>query len=61
VLVVRAWEYGDAFVDIDLDIDPATHDTAEIVDVDQSKIAPDPEIALEVIMDLDHLNDLFSC
>ncbi|MEQ4485833.1 bifunctional metallophosphatase/5'-nucleotidase [Cohnella silvisoli] len=48
-LIVQAWEYGDAIVDIDLEIDPATHDivkkSAEIVDVVQSGITPDPEIA----------------
>jgi 2',3'-cyclic-nucleotide 2'-phosphodiesterase / 3'-nucleotidase / 5'-nucleotidase len=48
-LIVQAWEYGDAIVDIDLEIDPATHDivkkSAEIVDVVQSGITPDAEIA----------------
>jgi 2',3'-cyclic-nucleotide 2'-phosphodiesterase (5'-nucleotidase family) len=48
-LIVEAWEYGDAIVDIDLEIDPATHDivkkSAEIVDVVQSGITPDAEIA----------------
>lgn len=47
-LIVQAWEYGDAIVDIDLEIDPVTHDvvrkSAEIVDVIQSGITPDPEI-----------------
>ncbi|TJY43907.1 endonuclease [Cohnella pontilimi] len=48
-LIVQAWEYGDAIVDIDLEIDPATHDivkkSAEIVDVIQSELTPDPEVA----------------
>ncbi|MBW5446240.1 endonuclease [Cohnella sp. CFH 77786] len=48
-LIVQAWEYGDAIVDVDLEIDPATHDivkkSAEIVDVAQSGIAPDAEVA----------------
>jgi 2',3'-cyclic-nucleotide 2'-phosphodiesterase/3'-nucleotidase/5'-nucleotidase len=48
-LIVQAWEYGDAIVDIDLEIDPTTHDivkkAAEIVDVVQSTdIVPDPEV-----------------
>jgi 2',3'-cyclic-nucleotide 2'-phosphodiesterase (5'-nucleotidase family) len=47
-LIVQAWEYGDAIVDIDLEIDPVTHDivkkSAEIVDVIQLDIQPDPEV-----------------
>ncbi|WLD93112.1 5'-nucleotidase C-terminal domain-containing protein [Alkalihalobacillus sp. AL-G] len=47
-LIVQAWEYGKAFADVDLEIDPATNDivkkSAEIVDVVQSGITPDAEI-----------------
>ncbi|ETI68467.1 hypothetical protein BAVI_12279 [Neobacillus vireti LMG 21834] len=48
-LVVQAWEYGKAFADIDLKIDPVTGDIvekhAEIVDVIQKDVTPDPEIS----------------
>ncbi|AZB43494.1 2,' 3'-cyclic nucleotide 2'-phosphodiesterase [Bacillus sp. FJAT-42376] len=52
-LLVQAWEYGKAFVDVDLEIDRTTHDIvkkqAEIIDVVQGSIAPDP--AVKSIMD----------
>ena len=48
-LIVQAWEYGKAFGDIDLKIDPATGDIvekhAEIVDVIQEGVTPDPEVS----------------
>ncbi|MFD2215768.1 5'-nucleotidase C-terminal domain-containing protein [Metabacillus endolithicus] len=48
-LIVQAWEYGKAFVDVDLEIDPTTGDiikkSAEIVDVVQSNIEPDAEVS----------------
>jgi 2',3'-cyclic-nucleotide 2'-phosphodiesterase (5'-nucleotidase family)/endonuclease YncB( thermonuclease family)/DNA/RNA endonuclease YhcR with UshA esterase domain len=48
-LIVQAWEYGNAFADIDLEIDPATKDvvskSAEVVEVIQGQIAPDAEVA----------------
>lgn len=48
-LIVQAWEYGKAFVDVDLEIDPTTGDvikkSAEIVDVIQGNIEPDPEVS----------------
>ena len=48
ILVTEAYEYGKAISDIDLTIDPTTHDivkkSAHIVYVDQSKIQPDPEV-----------------
>ncbi|QYR22682.1 5'-nucleotidase C-terminal domain-containing protein [Paenibacillus sp. sptzw28] len=48
-LIVQSWEYGKAFSDVDLDIDPVTRDiigkSAEIVDVIQSEITPDPAVA----------------
>lgn len=47
-LIVQAWEYGKAFSDVDLEIDPSTHDivkkSAEIVDVVQDGVTPDPEV-----------------
>jgi 2',3'-cyclic-nucleotide 2'-phosphodiesterase (5'-nucleotidase family) len=47
-LVMQAFEYGKALGDVNLTIDPATHDivqkNAEIVYVDQSKVQPDPEV-----------------
>ncbi|MBS2969571.1 5'-nucleotidase C-terminal domain-containing protein [Metabacillus sp. KIGAM252] len=47
-LLVQAWEYGKAFVDVDLEIDRNTHDIvkkqAEIVDVVQENITPDPAV-----------------
>lgn len=47
-LIVQAWEYGKAFSDVDLEIDPETNDIvakkAEIVDVAQEGVNPDPEI-----------------
>lgn len=46
-LIVQAWEYGKAIGDVDLTIDPVTGDVlskkAEIVDVVQSGIEPDPQ------------------
>ncbi|MBS4201737.1 5'-nucleotidase C-terminal domain-containing protein [Bacillus sp. FJAT-49732] len=48
-LIVQAWEYGKAFADIDLKIDPSTGDivekSAEIVDVIQEHVTPDPEVS----------------
>ncbi len=48
-LIVQAWEYGKAFTDVDLEIDRLTGDivkkSAEIVDVIQEGVAPDPEVA----------------
>mgnify|MGYP005841008841 CR=1 FL=1 len=48
-LVVQAWEYGNSFADIDLEIDPATKDivkkSAEIVEVVQQNIIPDDAVA----------------
>ncbi|MBS4203406.1 bifunctional metallophosphatase/5'-nucleotidase [Lederbergia citrea] len=48
-LIVQAWEYGKSFADIDLKIDPATGDIvekhAEIVDVIQEGVTPDPEVS----------------
>ena len=48
-LIVQAWEYGKAFGDIDLKIDPTTGDIvekhAEIVDVIQEGVTPDPEVS----------------
>ncbi|WP_235847680.1 bifunctional 2',3'-cyclic-nucleotide 2'-phosphodiesterase/3'-nucleotidase [Paenibacillus tuaregi] len=47
-LIVQAYSYGTAFADIDLEIDPATHDIvkkqADIVDVKQDGITPDAEV-----------------
>ncbi|MCF6138858.1 5'-nucleotidase C-terminal domain-containing protein [Pseudalkalibacillus berkeleyi] len=47
-LIVQSWEYGMAFSDIDLEIDPVTNDvvskTAEIVDVVQNGVTPDAEV-----------------
>ncbi|QOR66439.1 5'-nucleotidase C-terminal domain-containing protein [Cytobacillus suaedae] len=48
-LIVQAWEYGKAFVDIDLEIDPVTGDIvkkeAEIVDVIQEGVTPDQKVS----------------
>ncbi|WP_100405562.1 5'-nucleotidase C-terminal domain-containing protein [Bacillus solitudinis] len=48
-LIVQAYEYGKAFADVDLEIDPATGDivkkAAEIVYADQNEMEPDPEVA----------------
>ncbi|MCJ8008656.1 bifunctional metallophosphatase/5'-nucleotidase [Lederbergia wuyishanensis] len=48
-LIVQAWEYGKAFADIDLKIDLSTGDivekSAEIVDVIQEGVTPDPEVS----------------
>ena len=47
-LIVQAWEYGKAFGDIDIEIDPKTHDIvkkqAEVVKVIQAGVTPDAEI-----------------
>ncbi len=47
-LIVQAWEYGKAFSDIDLEIDPVSKDivkkSAEIVDVKQEGVTPDAEV-----------------
>ncbi|RHW43496.1 2,' 3'-cyclic nucleotide 2'-phosphodiesterase [Neobacillus notoginsengisoli] len=48
-LIVQAGEYGKAFADIDFEIDPVTGDIvkkeAEIVDVIQQGVTPDPEVS----------------
>ncbi|REE92916.1 2',3'-cyclic-nucleotide 2'-phosphodiesterase/3'-nucleotidase/5'-nucleotidase [Paenibacillus taihuensis] len=48
-LVFQAYSYGTAFADVDLEIDPATHDivkkTANIVDVKQAGVTPDAAAA----------------
>jgi len=48
-LIVQAWEYGNALVDVDLTIDPATGDVvakeAEIVDIVQQGMQPDAQVA----------------
>lgn len=48
-LIVQAWEYGNAFADIDIEIDPETKDivskSAEIVEVIQGEIEPDAEVS----------------
>ncbi len=48
-LIVQAYEYGKAFADLDLEIDPTTGDIvkkdAEIVYVDQNGITPDATVA----------------
>lgn len=48
-LIVQAGEYGKAFADVELEIDPTTGDivkkSAEIVDVVQTGVTPDPEVA----------------
>ncbi|WP_052948716.1 bifunctional metallophosphatase/5'-nucleotidase [Mesobacillus campisalis] len=48
-LIVQAGEYGKAFADIDLEIDRVTGDIvkkeAEIVDVIQQGVTPDPEVS----------------
>ncbi|WP_199617558.1 5'-nucleotidase C-terminal domain-containing protein [Paenibacillus alkalitolerans] len=48
-LIVQAWEYGKAIGDVDLLIDPATGEVvskkAEIIDVVQTGIEPDAEVA----------------
>ncbi|MCI3922806.1 5'-nucleotidase C-terminal domain-containing protein [Paenibacillus sp. TRM 82003] len=48
-LIVQGWEYGKAFVDVDVEISPTTKDIvskeAEIVDVVQSAITPDADAA----------------
>lgn len=47
-LIVQAYSYGTAFADIDLEIDPATHDIvkkqADVVDVKHEGMTPDPEV-----------------
>lgn len=47
-LIVQALDYGKAFADIDLEIDPTTKDIvkkdAEIVYVDQNGVTPDPVV-----------------
>ncbi|MFC4321982.1 5'-nucleotidase C-terminal domain-containing protein [Litchfieldia salsa] len=48
-LVVQAWDYGKAFADVDFTIDPFTGEivekSAEIIDVVQSEIEPDPAVS----------------
>lgn len=48
-LIVQAWEYGKAFTDVDIEIDPSTQDivtkSAEIVYIEQAGVTPDPEVA----------------
>ncbi|MBM7662499.1 2',3'-cyclic-nucleotide 2'-phosphodiesterase (5'-nucleotidase family)/endonuclease YncB(thermonuclease family) [Bacillus mesophilus] len=47
-LIVQALDYGKAFADVDVEIDPTTKDivknSAEIVYVNQSGVTPDPEV-----------------
>ncbi|SFT01240.1 bifunctional 2',3'-cyclic-nucleotide 2'-phosphodiesterase/3'-nucleotidase [Paenibacillus sp. BC26] len=47
-LIFQAYSYGTAFADVDLEIDPLTHDIvkkeANIVDVNQAGITPDAEV-----------------
>jgi len=47
-LIVQAWEYGKAFVDVDIEIDPETQDIvkkqAEIVYVMQENMTPDETV-----------------
>ncbi|KOO41117.1 5'-nucleotidase C-terminal domain-containing protein [Priestia koreensis] len=47
-LIVQAYSYGTAFSDVDLEIDPTTHDivkkSADVVTVIQSKYTPDPKV-----------------
>ncbi|MGM7703021.1 5'-nucleotidase C-terminal domain-containing protein [Pseudalkalibacillus sp. Hm43] len=51
-LIVQSWEYGMAFSDVDLEIDPVTHDivkkSAEIVDVVQNGVTPDAEVTAQL-------------
>ncbi|WP_235948757.1 bifunctional 2',3'-cyclic-nucleotide 2'-phosphodiesterase/3'-nucleotidase [Paenibacillus glycinis] len=48
-LIFQAYSYGTAFADVDLEIDPKTHDivkkAATIVDVKQADVTPDAEVA----------------
>jgi 2',3'-cyclic-nucleotide 2'-phosphodiesterase (5'-nucleotidase family) len=48
-LITQAYEYGKAFGDVNLDIDPGTddivHKTAQIVYNDQSKVQPDADVS----------------
>lgn len=48
-LIVQAYEYGKAFVDVDLEIDPETQDIVtkrgEIVHVNQANVTPDATVA----------------
>ncbi|USB35142.1 bifunctional 2',3'-cyclic-nucleotide 2'-phosphodiesterase/3'-nucleotidase [Paenibacillus sp. YPG26] len=47
-LIVQAYSYGTAYADIDLEIDPKTHDIvkkqADVVDVKQEGVTPDPQV-----------------
>ncbi|RDI39988.1 5'-nucleotidase C-terminal domain-containing protein [Falsibacillus pallidus] len=47
-LIVEAYEYGKAFTDVDIEIDPTTNDivkkTGEIVYNDHESVTPDPDI-----------------
>lgn len=51
-LIVQSWEYGMAFSDVDLEIDPVTNDivskSAEIVDVVQNGVTPDAEVTAQL-------------
>ncbi|SEO19248.1 bifunctional UDP-sugar hydrolase/5'-nucleotidase [Paenibacillus sp. OV219] len=61
-LIFEAYSYGIAFADVDLEIDPATHDIvkkeATIVDVKQVNIKPDTEVAAFVQAALDRHPEL---
>lgn len=61
-LVFQAYSYGTAFADVNLEIDPATHDIvkkeATIVDVNQAGVTPDPQVAALVQSALDRHPEL---
>ncbi|MFC4100873.1 bifunctional 2',3'-cyclic-nucleotide 2'-phosphodiesterase/3'-nucleotidase [Paenibacillus xanthanilyticus] len=48
-LIFQAYSYGTAFADVNLEIDPVTHDIvkkeATVVDVKQAGVTPDPAVA----------------
>lgn len=48
-LIVQAWEYGKSFADVEIKLDKKTGDvvkkSAEIVDVVQKNVTPDPQVA----------------
>ncbi|MFC4809186.1 bifunctional 2',3'-cyclic-nucleotide 2'-phosphodiesterase/3'-nucleotidase [Paenibacillus sp. GCM10023250] len=61
-LIFQAYSYGTAFADVDLEIDPKTHDIvkkeAAIVDVRQAGITPDPQVAKIISDSLDRHPEL---
>lgn len=63
-LIVQALDYGKAFADIDLEIDPTTRDIvkkeAEIVYVDQSKITPDATVSAILTKYLDQTAEIMN-